>query len=148
MLTYSAKDAAGNEAIALFREVRVVDPCAPEQVMCPELEMCSVLNRTCNEEMVTLFSDGDAGARAPEPYVPEPDTAPPVLKFRGVCEEPSCRPATTPSGMSVYVHTVTVGDDFTDPGELPLLSAAYLGNRRAQVARQLRIHSCSSTFLP
>ena len=115
-------------ATALVREVRVVDPCAPEQVMCPELETCSVLKRTCNEDMVRLFSDGDADAPPPEPYVPEPDTEPPVLKFQGPCEGPGCRPATTPSGMSVYVHTVTVGEDFTDPGEPPLLSRHALLN--------------------
>lgn len=131
-VTYTAEDAAGNKAVPVVREVKVVDPCAPEQVMCPDLALCSVLKQNCNKELVQMFSNGGE-EQEPEPYVPEPDTDPPVLLFRGGCEAPACREVTTLTGIRVQIHTLTVGEPFSEPGT-PLVIPSTL----------LMPHSCGN----
>ena len=93
----------------------MIDPCAPEQITCLESRKCSVLNKVCDPQLVEEFSEGGS-APEPEPFVPEPDTTPPMMHFVGTCEAPSCEPALTPSGTRVQVYRLEVGQEFSDPG--------------------------------
>ena len=93
----------------------MVDPCAPEQMTCLESGKCSILNKVCDPQLVEQFSEGGSSPE-PEVFVPEPDTTPPVLHFRGLCEESICGKAFTPSGTRVQVYRMVVGQGFKDPG--------------------------------
>ena len=100
-------------------QVRVVDPCAPEQKTCLESGKCSVLDKLCDALLVEQFSEGGGEPEEPQ-YVPEPDTTPPVLRHLGICTPPLCEVAVTASGTPVWVYHLQVGEEFQDPGVLAL----------------------------
>ena len=141
-IIYSARSSTDGRAATslpavLLMQVRVIDPCAPGQITCLESRKCSVLNKVCDlgevldqlePRVAAIFSEGGgSSSSAPElsePFVPEPDTTPPVLHFVGTCEAPSCEPALTPSGTRVRVYRLEVGQELfisDDPGDAYVL---------------------------
>ena len=95
----------------------MIDPCAPDQITCPDSGKCSVLDMVCDPRLVEEFSEPGAPP-TPEPFIPEPDTTPPVLRHIGDCLPPGCyQAATRLSGTVVHVHRLEVGEEFHDPGD-------------------------------
>ena len=100
------------ESVWPCEQVTVVDPCRPQQVMCRELQVCSVLDQSCDPAVVGLFGD----AKKREAFVPQLDETPPILRHRANCTEPVCRLAISLTGMVTHVYNVSVGESFSDPG--------------------------------
>ena len=103
----------------------MIDPCAPDQMTCPDTGKCSVLNMVCDPQLVEEFSEPGAPP-APEPFIPKPDTTPPVLRHIGPCLPPGCYQAATPSGTVVRVHRLEVGEEFQDAGDYGTLGCSRM----------------------
>ncbi|KAK3254009.1 hypothetical protein CYMTET_36763 [Cymbomonas tetramitiformis] len=120
VLTYSAVDAAGNEAAPVLRSVAVVDPCTPPAFFCWDLGICSVCpsgnSSGVTDECIcmnTWYEALQEVAVEVEEFVPVDDIIPPVITLLG-----GGQLGLNSQGEVFMAHVVAQYDEFVCPPAL------------------------------
>jgi len=117
VLTYTARDAAGNDALPLRRYVAVVPRCRSPERWCEVeagLTQCSSMG-LCSKALSGLgaasSSTSSKAAAAAAVYVPPVDRTPPRLRLLG-----SGTAAMTAAGAMLMIDNITWNAAWSDPG--------------------------------
>ena len=119
LVEFQCVDEAGNAAQPLFRQVEVVNPCIAPSKPCPGSGICSVagvcpvcVGRDCLEWPALPLEEPQRQADA---FVSEDiavrDIDPPTVRLLG-----SGAVGITGAGIPVMSHTLTVGEEWEEPG--------------------------------
>ncbi|KAK3258920.1 hypothetical protein CYMTET_32060 [Cymbomonas tetramitiformis] len=123
VIHFQARDAAGNEAVPVTRQVAVLPACATPAFVCEEPAVegawfCATCVNGISEEesMECLCISPLAGAEEGtllEEYIPPEDTTPPVMSFLG-----DGQLGITTSGTPLMIHVLVLGQEeaWLDPG--------------------------------
>ncbi|KAK3271972.1 hypothetical protein CYMTET_19706, partial [Cymbomonas tetramitiformis] len=116
IITYTAVDAALNEAAVVKREVSVLQYCSLPSYVCEDMlgtvcaycteERDGTVKCVCLDTSLRVYADLEVDG-----YIPEEDTTPPMVTLLGDGEL-----AVNEEGIILMIHVLSRGDYFVDPG--------------------------------
>eukprot|EP00879_Flechtneria_rotunda_P033240 GHRR01036794.1.p1 GENE.GHRR01036794.1~~GHRR01036794.1.p1 ORF type:complete len:1082 (+),score=385.26 GHRR01036794.1:389-3247(+) len=111
VIRFSARDAAGNQAVPLRRYVMVTARCQPPEKWCPNVDACSTQGLCLRSIAAGTTNKPATSTSAASAYVPATDKTPPLLTLLG-----KGTAAVTATGAALMLDSVVWNSRWTDPG--------------------------------